>query len=213
MHPWNHLKAALFLLERVRARDLRGPGRSASYILDLSELNFKANVSASADNTPEGKRKAPAQKNRAQLGAGKDAPKWLIDKHGELSPGMSVLKVALEMVSAHFPETLKKVYFWNSDSLFLIAFKVFSLWVDARTRSKFVFIGNGWLDSKPAKLLESFDPSVLPREFGGLGESLEGDGFIQRFLDEKQQVWGLGDKGSLRDKTALTNFQNSALGP
>jgi hypothetical protein len=199
----SHLSHALYLsfsllspgmacFERVLCK-LTYPNYHGSYILDIGNLDFQATVSASADNSKnpisgkKNRKRQPQRETRAAMGANADAEPWLIAKYGKLTPGLTVLKAAISMMSSFYPETTKRIYFVNSTTSFLLAFKIFSLWVDSRTRAKFTFIGNGYFDNKPEMLLDVIDSDQLYDNFGGTAGVMEKDDFIREYMERETE--------------------------
>jgi hypothetical protein len=146
MHPWRHLRAAVFVIERI-ATKLRGDRKTASYLLDIGELQLSGTFSGTGPSK--------GTRNKSVHGSeSSDASPELLAEYGELTPGLSVLKAAMSIIQDHYPELMSRVVFINASTLFYVAFKVFSLWTSKRTRAKFNFVGNGWGEWRLSKLLE-----------------------------------------------------------
>ena len=153
MHPWRHLRAAIFVIERI-ATKLRGELSTASYLLDIGEVHVSGTYSGTG----------PAKGNpRSTVAASvsSDAAPDLLAEYGELTPGLSVLKAAMTIIQDHYPELMSRVVFVNSSTLFYVAFKVFSLWTSKRTRGKFHFVGKGWGEWRLDKLREWYQPLTI----------------------------------------------------
>eukprot|EP00928_Gymnodinium_smaydae_P044089 TRINITY_DN29436_c0_g1_i1.p1 TRINITY_DN29436_c0_g1~~TRINITY_DN29436_c0_g1_i1.p1 ORF type:complete len:360 (+),score=47.65 TRINITY_DN29436_c0_g1_i1:139-1218(+) len=197
MHPWRHLRAALFVLERAAVK-VKHPLQQACFLLDVSDPDFTGTygptggVETSQQSVDQSKsRSALGAKAEARYGARTHPNADLDDAHrveqellaefGDTEPGLSVLKVALKLFQSHYPDLLRKVFFINSDISFFVAFKIFSLWVHSRTRAKFVFIGPNRLTDHPfSTLREYISEDQLFAEYEGSGPSLDGDQYIRR---------------------------------
>jgi hypothetical protein len=176
MHPWRHLRAGVFMVERMSLK--LEPGQQACYILDGRPTDFRASYSATG-----GRAAAPPPPRRATAGReGRDAPAALVAQYGELGAGLSVLRAALGIVTAHYPELLHRVVFYEADLLFRAAYAVFSLWLDPRTRRKLLFVGRGLGNAPPERMCDMFGPGLCA-EFGGGGAPLDGDAFIRRAVE------------------------------
>ena len=176
MHPWHHLRGMTFVLERFVTR--AGGTGAASYILDVSPLN--QTEAAGSSSASQGAAQASAQRKSA---AQERLEAWtpeLLALYGPQEPGLSLIRTALNIVNAHYPELLKRVVFINANLVFLAAFKIFSLWVAPRTRDKFVFLNAGW-GTRPLSHLQTWFPAKsLPPEWGGTGPRLGGREFVHR---------------------------------
>ena len=181
MHPWRHLMAAVFVIERMAAK-LAYPNFQAQYILDIRYIDFQATYSGTGGKNG----KTTIVRNKGGVDETRDAPteKMLRDFGGKIAPGMGVLKAAMKIIQNHYPEMLRRIIFYESAAWFTLMFKVFSLWTSSRTREKFLFVGSGWLHWKPSKLLEYFDEDKLPEEFGGKGPSLRNDKYIEEAVEK-----------------------------
>ena len=134
----------------------------------------------------------------------------LLQEHGELQPGLPLLKAAMKILQAHYPEYTRRILFANSDMKFWLLFKIFSLWANKRTRNKFQFVGTGWKDYAFSTMEEWIDKSQLLSNFGGEGRAY---GREQIFIDAVNQYeedavagrYGLGQSTKDRDNT--TNQQ------
>ena len=192
MEPANHLRAGLFVVERAVGA-LALPQRRVSYILDLGPVR---EIPGHSDNDrfwgahgwfqlePGKEARKAARKLEKDLPAS-EAVEWQrpgarphLRGHAGIDPeGLGTLREALRMMTEFYPEFLHKVYFLRPSIKFRLAFAVFSLWVDATTRAKFVLVPEGQED----RLLEDIDPGTLPPEFhprAGTGRPLEGDTFL-----------------------------------
>ena len=193
MHPWAHLRFALFVCERVAAK-IKHPISGGNYILDITgiEKGFVGSYGPQGGDMPKLRSSRTKDENlggdAAKLVTSKDpatadpeAVKWCIDTFGEISPGLKVLKAAVTMLSDHYPELLQNCYFAHSDTLFWCIFKAIGMWVDSRTRKKFTFIGNGWKDHPMLKtLIKRFDSDQILSDFGGDALGFDGEEFIRR---------------------------------
>jgi len=130
MHPWAHLRAALFICERLQAKCLH-PIQQASYILDISPC--KPGVVGSFGPLGGDKTSPKYSKyNRTkEENASKDVARFvtsedpssvsseeiesLLSEYGETAPGLKVLRIAMKVLQEHYPESLKKVVFVHSD--------------------------------------------------------------------------------------------------
>jgi len=163
MHPWRHLRAGIYALDRFALKIIQNGCGYGSYLLDIGRVAEQGKFSG----TGGGANFHPQEsKNPYYLeGAGKDAPSELLERYGELNSGMSVLRAALRIAGEHYPELLSRVVFLRSDWLFSLAFKVFRLWAHKKTRDKFLFVG-GRADPPMTQLLEWYRSEQLPQEFG-----------------------------------------------
>ena len=193
MHPWRHLQAALFVIERLAAKLAVGPCYQAQYLLDIRYIDFQATFSGTGGK--DGKTTIKRPKVASDEGSDAPTPKALAD-FGKLTPGMGVLKAAMRIIQNHYPEMLKRIIFFQSAAWFTVLFKVFSLWTAKRTREKFMFVGDGWLHWKKSKLFEFIDRECVPEEFGGSGPSLDKDGYIKRAV-ERYEAEAKGSDGSV----------------
>ena len=73
--------------------------------------------------------------------------------------GLNTLKVGLGVAQAVWPECLDKVFILNASWRFQALWKIFSLWMDSRTRSKFVVLKGG--PEQYATLVQHFEPSQV----------------------------------------------------
>ncbi|CAE7237081.1 kif7, partial [Symbiodinium natans] len=205
MHPWRHLRAGIYALDRFALKIIQKGCGYGSYLLDIGRVAERSSFSG----TGGGQDFFPQESKNPyyQQGAGKDAPAELLERYGELNSGMAVLRAALRIAGDHYPELLSRVVFLRSDWLFSLAFKVFRLWANKKTRDKFLFIG-GKADPPMAQLQDWFHYQQLPAEFGGQGYSLDGDNFLRRAVDhldaEAKQGWELPE-------TLNTNISISQL--
>lgn len=69
----------------------------------------------------------------------------------------------IECLSANYPERMGRMLFLRESWLFSIAWKVISLFVDARTANKISFLGHSFRE----KLLEEIDDEYVPTWLGG----------------------------------------------
>jgi len=186
MHPWNHYEAACLTLDRVSIKmfqleyDQKLPPGSltGSYILDLQHAGAQGTVSGTGGEPGKSYKE---KRNPYYKPGGNEAPTpWFQQEFGDITTGLGNLKVAIKTAQAHYPEMMHRVIFLNADLMFWGVFKIFSLWVDARSRKKFAFVGKTWREQPMSRLLEWYGAQSLPSEWGGLGESLNVDGFIER---------------------------------
>jgi len=178
MHPWRHLRAGIFVVERAAIEVMRAGCGYGSYILDVGgvEPPIAGTFSGTAG---DGQKRQESNNPYYQRGAGCEAPQHLVKEFGELNGGMSVLRAAIAITNNHYPELMCRVVVLRSNWLFSAAFRVFSLWMHKRSREKFVFVGGGWMNPPIQKLLDWYSPEELPEEFGGSGWRLEGDNFMR----------------------------------
>lgn len=169
MLPASHLRAAIFVLERAAI----SAERHASYILDVGD--YPAAEMArhggarywDGDGVPSG---AP----RAE-----DAPGPHLLEHLALTGGLPVLREAMRIASAHYPELLHRVWFYRPGLIFRSVYAIFSLWVPRATRDKFRLVRRGE-EHRHFLAPGGVAPSAAPPEMGGAGASLDGDRFLQR---------------------------------
>jgi len=181
MHPWRHLRAGVLVFE-LMATKVAAAGRGpASYILDIGDV---AGVVGTVSGTGGLDRTYDESKNPFYAaGAGTaDAPSpRMVEEFGSLDNGFAVLKAAIKILNLHYPGTIGQVFYLNSDMLFWGAFKIFSRWVADRGSIDFKFLGpNGWRDEPISRLLDTYSPEELFREWGGSGPTLDTDAFLAR---------------------------------
>mmetsp|Transcript_4627 Transcript_4627/g.8867 ORF Transcript_4627/g.8867 Transcript_4627/m.8867 type:complete len:216 (-) Transcript_4627:12-659(-) len=178
------------------------PLRKASYILDLRELPVPSR--RFWDLLPP----LPCQDDGTVSSVGVHLP-----GHDNLPPGLPVLKEAIRIVNAHYPELLARIFFYQAPMWFRMMFAIFSLWVDDVTRKKFVFVSQGEED----KFLQHISVSQLPKELGGQGISLDTDGFIAHAVERYDQearrmneaAAAAGAVGSVAAASSIGNCENS----
>jgi len=171
IHPKNHMRAAMLVIERASLDLQKNKAPGINYILDLQPVTEKGTVSG----TGGGKNLASTthhKPEKAKDGIDKD---WdILAWHDCVGAGFPTLKEALRMLERHYPETLRRVFFYNAPFWFYAIFKVFSLWVP-RSKDKFVFVSKG----KEQAIFSEIEPSQLFPEFGGCAaRSLGNDDFI-----------------------------------
>jgi len=203
MHPWRHLRAALFWIERAAAK-MKHPLQQWCYVVDIGEPNCRGTYGPTAGGQLSAEEeKLVATESRSARGANAEArygarndpsrygaedaervEKELLETHGTIDAGLGVLKLAMQLIQAHYPDMLRKVFFANSDVGFFLVFKIFSLWVDSRTRAKFVFIGQNRFTDYPLETLQEYiPPDQIFVEYDGTGPSLDGDDYIRRAVE------------------------------
>lgn len=171
MQPAQHLRACLFVVERCMA--LLEPGAKGSYILDVGSY--------------------PAAEMAAHHHRYWDEDGMSVDSSVAVGPhlpghdklrGLAVLKEALRLLERHYPETLRRVYFYRPGPTFRFIFAAFRLWVAPSTRERFVLVRKGeeqdhfFADEAAGGC--GLDRHSAPREIGGSGPSLDGDRFLLR---------------------------------
>merc|ERR1719330_255544 len=183
MHPWRHLRAGIFAIERLMVDILRGGHGYGSYILDIgpapdvSQAPFCCSGGGDYDYQH-------SRNPYYASGEGKNTTPENLARFGELNTGMSITRAAAMIGSKYYPEMLGRITFLRSNMLFSLAFKVFRLWVHKRSRDKFEFLG-GALDPPMQKLFELYSPEELPEEFGGTGWRLDGDNFLREAVKRR----------------------------
>jgi len=175
VHPWRHLQAAIFAVERMAVKVLRKRCGYGSYILDIGEVPFPGTISGTGGSPGKSESDNPYHKRRAGL----EAPACLVECFGELTGGMAVLRASINIANNHYPELMSRVVVLGSNWLFSAAFNIFSLWMHKRSRAKFVFV------RQVEQLREWYDESELPEEYGGFagGWRLNGDEFIAKAIE------------------------------
>ena len=208
LHPWSHLRAALFICERLQSKCLY-PIQQASYILDVGPCD-SGMVGTYGPLGGDKKSKQYNKYNRvkeedanndirqfitsdASQNITKEEIDAIVREYGKMSPGLTVLKIAMKVLQEHFPESLRRVVFAHSGLSFWLLFKVFSLWAQPRTRKKFQFIGNGWKDYPMSSLLTWIDVDQIYQEFGGNGMTMGGDAFVKRAVEMYDKETGAMD--------------------
>lgn len=112
-----------------------------------------------------------------------------LDDHAHLGDGLPVLREALHMASAYYPETLRRVWFYKPTFIFRAILAMMKVWVAKETAAKFVVVPLG--QEKAHFLgpgLDACDPSHVPRELGGSGPTLGGDRFLARAMERYDAV-------------------------
>lgn len=181
MHPWRHLRAGVFVIERMAVEVLRRRCHYGSYILDIGHVEKQGTVSGTGFTAGNFKESDNPYYKR---GAGREAPQWMLDKFGVLNSGMGVLRAAIAIGNNHYPELMQRVIFLRSNWLFAAAFKIFSLWVHKRSRDKFMFVEGGFWGALPVESLKQwYSDEELPEEFGGTGWRLDNDRFLRTAID------------------------------
>merc|ERR1712086_1047582 len=141
MHPWRHLRAGVLVFELMATKvALAGKG-PASYILDIGSVG---DVAGSVSGTAGLDRAYNEDLNPYYMaGAGtNDAPSAdMLAEFGSLDSGFAVLKAAIQILNKHYPGTIDRVFYLNSDMLFWGAFKVFSRWIADSGSIAFNFLG------------------------------------------------------------------------
>lgn len=176
MHPWRHLRAGVFVIERIAVEVMRGKFGYASYILDIGEVPIQGTVSGTGCS---GRKFKETDNPYYKRGAAREAPQHLIDKFGELTSGLYITKAAIAIANSHYPELMTRVIVLRSNWLFGAAFRIFSMWMHKRSRDKFMFVQGGWGTPPMEALKQWYSQEELPEEFGGAGWRLDGDGFIR----------------------------------
>jgi hypothetical protein len=170
MVPAPHLRAAMFILDRA-AVETKSAG---SYILDVGAFP-KEDIGDSRYWDADGyvdcshcikQKKAPSPTVGPHL-----------PYHESMPDGLPVLKESMRMAQTYYPGFLKRVYFYRPGLLFRSIFAIFSMWVPADTRQKFVMVKEGeeHLHFQAPDMCAATD---LPPEFGGSGTPLRGDRFM-----------------------------------
>lgn len=178
MIPCTHLRAAIFVCERAAA----AVTTQGSYILDLGPF-------PAAEMERHGRLRfwdADGIVDDFKCVAERRAPRPAVGPHLEghetMDNGLPVLKESLRMLTRYYPEMMKKVYFYRPGFVFKAVFKIFSLWVPADTREKFVMVNEGeeHLHFLAPGRCRSED---LPPEVGGTGPPMDGDRFLMRAVE------------------------------
>jgi len=95
--------------------------------------------------------------------------------------GVSLFRIAANLDSRYFPETVERVYVVNAPWVFPAAYKVVSPFIDPITKTKIVVCTAS--DQKEL-LSRDIDPSQLPKEYGGTNEDCAPHAQPQQILDE-----------------------------
>jgi len=183
MVPCTHLRAACFVVERAAA-EIKSRG---SYICDVGAFPESEMVDFAfaryweADGAPDDSR-CIQERRRPDPSVGPHLP-----EHETMPEGLPVLRESLRLVTTHYPELLKKVYFYRPGFVFRAIFNIFSLWVPAGTRAKFVLVSEGE-EHKHFLAPGACDPAEVPVELGGRGPSLCGDRFVMRALERYDET-------------------------
>ena len=89
-----------------------------------------------------------------------DASEWSIFQHG--TPlAMRQMRVLVEALQSHWPETLGVAAIVNAPATFRWAFAIIKRWMDEETASRMSYVTHA------DELRELIDPTVLPRKYGG----------------------------------------------
>jgi len=185
MHPWNHLRAGVFVFELLATKVAqlgRGP---ATYILDIGPVGGQAGKVSGTGGLDRDYDESKNPYYKAGAGS-KEAPSAeMLEELGSLDNGFAVLKAAIRVLNRHYPGVITRVYYLNSDMVFWGAFKIFSRWIADRGSIDFQFLGEaGWREDPVSKLLETVAPEELFEEWGGSGPRLDGDEFLSRALKQ-----------------------------
>lgn len=179
MLPAQHLRAALFVIERTATALPARVGSKGAYILDVGGYPVAEMAAHHAARTRywdadgEGDVRQPA------------AVLPHLPDHASLT-GLGVLKEALRICERHYPETLHKVFFYRPGPGFRMLFAIFRMWVPRSTRDRFVLVRPGEEARhffRPPPHGAGLRPEDTPRELGGCGPSLDGDLFLRRACD------------------------------
>eukprot|EP00747_Dinoflagellata_sp_TGD_P179974 gnl/TRDRNA2_/TRDRNA2_31651_c0_seq1.p1 gnl/TRDRNA2_/TRDRNA2_31651_c0~~gnl/TRDRNA2_/TRDRNA2_31651_c0_seq1.p1 ORF type:complete len:223 (-),score=31.59 gnl/TRDRNA2_/TRDRNA2_31651_c0_seq1:21-638(-) len=183
MIPSTHLRAAAFVAERA-AFEAHDKG---SYILDLGPYpeeamaRYKHSRFWDADGVVDDS--AAVRQRRAPVPS--VGPH--LKEHESMPDGLPVLKESLRMLTTYYPELLKRVYFYRPGFLFRAVFAVFSLWVPADTREKFVMVMEGE-EHKHFLAPGVCAPEMVPPELGGDGQPLDGDRFLAAAVERYDRL-------------------------
>jgi len=188
MHPWNHLRAGVFVFELLATKVAqlgRGPGM---YIMDVGPVGGRAGNVSGTGGLDRDYDESINPYYRAGAGS-KDAPSAeMLENLGSLDNGFAVLKAAIRILNRHYPGVITRVYYLHSDMIFWGAFKIFSRWIADRGSIDFQFLGEAaWREEPVSKLLEAVAPEELFEEWGGSGPRLNGDEFLTRALDHYEE--------------------------
>ena len=131
--PGPHLRAALFVIERAVC-EACARGQKASYILDVgaypaAEMKGRARY-WDADGFVDDFA-AVAQRRSPRPTVAPHLP-----HHASMGDGLPVLKEALALITSHYPDSLRRVWFYRPSLAFRAVFAVFRLWVPKKTRDK-----------------------------------------------------------------------------
>ena len=179
MLPAQHLRAAMFVIERSAAALPARVGSKGAYILDVGGYP----VAEMAAHNPARTRYWDADGEGDVRKPAAVLPH--LPGHSSLA-GLGVLKEAMRICERHYPETLHKVFFYRPGPAFRVIFAIFRMWVPKTTRDRFVLVRPGDEPRhffRPPPHGAGLRPEDTPREFGGRGPSLEGDLFLRRACD------------------------------
>merc|ERR1712176_1450789 len=96
MDPYNHIIAALFVVERCARKSSWGTCTRGCFVLDFDKLDFTCKeFNNGSPNTPS----AASYSNKYTYD---HVDPDIFKEHGKLTPGMGVLKVALSVLSNHY---------------------------------------------------------------------------------------------------------------
>lgn len=179
IHPWNHLRAAQYVVEQLALKVLQSRCGYASYILDVSDVAQAGTVSGTGGGP--GNRHESRNPHFAK-GAGADAPKELLQEFGALNTRLAVLRAGIRICTEYYPEFLSHVVFLRPNVLFSAAFRIFRVWFHPRTRKKLRMLG-GWANPPVENLEQWYDRKQLPAELGGEGWRLGHDAFLRNALE------------------------------
>ncbi|CAJ1432865.1 unnamed protein product [Effrenium voratum] len=132
MHPWRHLRAGIFALDRLAIKVIHSRAGYGSYLLDIGKVNMRGTVSGSGGGGMTPKETGIETTHGSEVG--RHCSDELLADFGELSGGLAVLRAALTIASEHYPELLSRIVFLNADLMFSLVFKIFRLWAHKRTR-------------------------------------------------------------------------------
>jgi len=89
---------------------------------------------------------------------------WDMQTLGWNNVDYSILKFAIDLLQNYYPERMGFSYVINTNWIFRIAWGIVAPWLDPRTRSKVIIVGD---DMKPFFVQYLMNEEVLPTRFGG----------------------------------------------
>ena len=174
-----HLRGALLVFERSSVEMIQhGNGSKGMYICDVGgypteEMAPFKDRYWDADGPPAAEGVLPCVDP-------------VLPGHHDLR-GLGVLREAVRILERYYPETLGRVFFYRPGAGFRFIFAIFSMWVGASTRSRFVLVRKGeesrYFFSPPPHGC-GLRPEDTPPELGGSGPSMQGDRFLLKAMEK-----------------------------
>lgn len=99
-----------------------------------------------------------------------------------------VLQAVFDLLQNHYPERLGTLWMYEAPSMFWAVWTLVSPFIHPETKEKVHFVSS---KSAIAQFQQAFDPSVLPKEYGGEAELIPLQEYVKvHFLNSQQVVQG-----------------------